>query len=66
MNINGLVNMITRRLLNQGVRSGIDHLARGGKDFADMDRDERQQARQRNESMQQTRRVMQMARRFMR
>lgn len=64
--MNRVFNMFFRQLMNRGVRAGIDQVTRGGKSHAEMDYDERMDARQRSNQLQTARRSMNLLRRFMR
>ncbi|MEL6204688.1 MAG: hypothetical protein AAFR47_05185 [Pseudomonadota bacterium] len=62
--INRLIRMFTRRAVNKGMRAGIDHVARGGQDPADMTPEERKRARAMRKQAQGARRAARMAKRM--
>jgi len=64
--MNRFVNVLIRQLMRNGMNHGMRHMARGGKDFSEMTTEERQQAKATQGQMQRGRRVMNLARRFMR
>jgi len=45
MDLNRLLNMLTRMFIRSAVKTGVDYAARRGKPEAEMTREERQQAR---------------------
>ncbi len=62
--LNRLINMVTRRAMNRGMRAGIDHMAGGGKPPSEMTREEREQARALRKQAQGAKRAARMARRM--
>ncbi len=64
--MNRFLNVIIRQLFRRGMQQGLQSIARGGKDFSDMSNEERQQARSTQAQMNQGRRALNIARRFMR
>lgn len=66
MNMNRLINMGVRMLMNRGISKGIDVASRGGKRPEDMTPEEREAARNTRGNAQKARRGLNMLRRFMR
>ena len=64
--MNRFLNVIIRQLFRRGMQQGLQSIARGGKDFSDMSNEERQQAKSTQAQMNQGRRALNIARRFMR
>ncbi len=66
MNMNRLINMGVRMLMNKGINKGISLAASRGKRPGDMSPDERQSAKAVQGNAQKARRSLGMLRRFMR
>jgi hypothetical protein len=66
MNMNRLINMGMRMLMNKGINKGIDVASRRGKNAADMTPEERQAAQNTRKNAGTARRSLGMLRRFMR
>ena len=66
MNMNRLINMGMRMLMNKGVNKGIDIASRRGKNAEDMTPQERQTAQTARKNAGTARRSLGMLRRFMR
>lgn len=66
MNMNRLITMGMRMLMNKGVRKGIDVASKRGKSDAEMTPEERASAKRNREQGQTARRSLNMIRRFMR
>lgn len=66
MNMNRLINMGVRMLMNKGINKGIDVASRRGKKAEDMTPDERQAAQAARKNTGNARRSLGMLRRFMR
>ncbi|KJZ20275.1 hypothetical protein [Loktanella sp. S4079] len=66
MNIDRLINMGLRMLMNKGINKGIDMAAKRGKRAEDMTPEERQAAKNAGQNMHKARRGMNIMRRFMR
>ncbi len=64
--MNRFLNVIIRQLFRRGMQQGMQSIARGGKNFSDMTTEERQQANATQQQMNQGRRALNIARRFMR
>lgn len=62
--VNRLFRMISRRLINRGIRMGADHVARGGRKTADMDPEERAQYRNSKQAQKRARQAMRVIRRI--
>jgi hypothetical protein len=70
MNMNGLINMVLRRLfrqvMNRGIAGGIDMAAGKGKPKAEMTHEERQQAAGAKQTAKRARQAARLSRRMMR
>ena len=64
MNLDGLVRMLGRMLFNRALRGGIDHVARGGKDPADMTPEERKKAQSARQTARRAQQALRMGRRI--
>ena len=59
-----ILRMFINQLINRGLRKGIDHVSRGGKDRQAMTPEERRQAQTSRKRMTQASRLAQMLRRI--
>lgn len=66
MNIDRMIQMGLRMLMNKGISKGIDVASRRGKNAGDMTPEERKSAQQARQNGQKARRGLGMLRRFMR
>ena len=66
MNVHSLIRMVIRQFLNRGISRGINHMSTGGRSREEMTPEERRQAKASRGQMQNTRRMVNVARRFMR
>ncbi|MGJ8624158.1 MAG: hypothetical protein ACSHW1_15485 [Yoonia sp.] len=66
MNMNRLINMGLRMLMNKGINKGIDLASRRGKALEDMTPEERASAQANRQTGRKARRNLNMLRRFMR
>ena len=66
MNMNRLINMGMRMLMNKGINKGIDLAAKKGKRAEDMTAEERAAAQNTRQNAQKARKGLGIARRFMR
>jgi len=64
MDLNRLMTMLLRRLLNRGVSAGIKHVASRGADPAEMTPADRAQARQAQDMAKRARQMSKMARKL--
>ena len=66
MNMNRLINVAMRQIMNRGINKGIDFASKRGKSQENMTQGERQNAQNTRQTMQKARQGMRIMRRFMR
>jgi hypothetical protein len=66
MNVNGLINMLTKMFIRHAVDAGVDYAARRGKPEAEMTPEEREQARKARELAGRAKEVSKVTRRLWR
>ena len=66
MNVNGLINMLTRMFVKQAMDSGIDYLSRRGKPDKDLNPEEREQTEDTKSMADKARKGARLAGRFLR
>lgn len=66
MDVNGLINMLTRMVVRRAVDAGVDYAARKGKPEAEMTQEEREQAGRARDLAKRTKEIQKVTRRFWR
>jgi hypothetical protein len=66
MDVNGLINMVTRMFIRTAVDKGIEYAASKGKPESEMTPEERKQARAAKEMAEKAQKALQTGRRFFR
>ena len=64
MNMNRIVQMIMRQVMSRGINAGIDRVAGGGKQRANMTPEERAQAKRGQENGKRAKQMAKLTRRF--